>query len=285
MRTLPVFYTAAVLTCFLLLCGYEMDIRKGVGTFFRAQNVAYGETFSHPFLAQAEISDVQQLVEAMEKAYAHVVDYTLIGYVKLEKDYIVVDYRSVRPSSVRTEVLLGKLKGKMALYVPERKKDSVKVKAGIFRLWYSIKKLKIENTPLVESLLDTLLRSMKTGEVSFKGKVRLVSHLGGSLAFTPTLTESAETASPSPQSVAPSPAPSNRNDKGGVATSPWLEPRTVDRLCYLVEIKSDTFVDMVAIDEKNFCLVYAKRTKQDNSSVFEALFVDMKINTAPKMEL
>ena len=264
--------------------------------------------------------DIKSLIADVESATSNVQDYSLIGYIRLDKDIMVIDYRSVRPDKVRAEVLEGKLKGKAALYDPQNKKDSIKVKAGALRIWQNVKKLKIENTPLVESLLDTVIRTMKTApDIILQGKVKCIAKLGNTVEVsfavpespapmpssapsvgettvpspspetrtaspsdgdTPAPTSSPATVTPSPTaSISPSPSPENQSQ------SKWLQPRTIEKECYLVVMKNDEgFVDTVAIDANDFWVFYIKRMKQE-SMVFEAVFTDLKVNTSPKLEL
>jgi hypothetical protein len=266
----------------------------------------------------------------MESATSGVKDYSLTGYIRLDKEVMVVDYRSARPDKVRVEVLDGKLKGKAALYDPDTRKDSIKVKAGMLRIWQNIKKLKVENTPLVESLLDTVIRTLKTApEVTLQGKVRCTAKLGASMevsmagpgisapmpSASPSVVEPAPSPSPAASSSSPSPAgteiPSPTPDETetpsptpAVSSSPaqsaspspsaspesqplskWLQPRTVEKECYLVVMKSeDGFTDTVAISADDYWVFYIRRMKQD-SMIFEAVFTDLKVNTSPKMNL
>jgi hypothetical protein len=142
-------------------------------------------------------------------------DYTLRGYIRIESGSVTVDYRCVRPDTVRTEILAGKGKGTVVLYVPDQRKDQVKAKSGAFRVWRNIKKLKIENTPLVESLLDMLLRMMSDMKgAAFKGDVHMEARLGEKVevALTPdpsmAMTPAATPVSPSSPSSSTTPAPS-----------------------------------------------------------------------------
>jgi hypothetical protein len=266
--------------------------------------------------------DVKSLIADVESATSNVKDYSLIGYIRLDRDIMVVDYRSVRPDKVRAEVLEGKLRGKAAFYDPQNRKDSIKVKAGALRIWQNVKKLKIENTPLVESLLDTVIRTMNTApDITLQGKVKCIAKLGNTVDVsftvpespapmpssapsvgetmappptpetrtasssdgdTPVSTSSPVTSTPSPAaSVSPSPSPSPENQ----SQSKWLQPRTIEKECYLVVMKSDEgFVDTVAIDADDFWVFYIKRMKQE-SMVFEAVFTDLKVNSSPKLEL
>ncbi|GEM_PF-1940434 len=157
-------------------------------------------------------ADVKSLITDMESATTNVKDYSLIGYIRLEKEMMVIDYRSVRPDKVRTEVLEGKLKGKAALYDPGHKKDSIKVKAGAIRIWQNIKKLKVDNTPLVESLLDTIIKAMNTvPEITVQGKVKCIAKIGNTLEVSmivPGNPTSAPSVSPSAtETEAPAPSP------------------------------------------------------------------------------
>ncbi|MHC9540231.1 MAG: hypothetical protein AB9903_12000 [Vulcanimicrobiota bacterium] len=266
--------------------------------------------------------DVKSLIADVESATSNVKDYSLIGYIRLDKDIMVIDYRSVRPDKVRAEVLEGKLRGKAAFYDPQNRKDSIKVKAGALRIWQNVKKLKIENTPLVESLLDTVIRTMNTApDIILQGKVKCIAKLGNTVDVsfavpessapmpssapsvgeapapspspspeastaspsdvdTPAPTSSPATLTPSPTvSISPSPSPENQSQ------SKWLQPRTIEKECYLVVMKNDEgFVDTVAIDANDFWVFYIKRMKQE-SMVFEAVFTDLKVNTSPKLEL
>ncbi|MGV8123599.1 MAG: hypothetical protein AB2L14_27925 [Candidatus Xenobiia bacterium LiM19] len=264
--------------------------------------------------------DVKSLIADVESATSNVKDYSLIGYIRLDKDIMVVDYRSVRPDKVRAEVLEGKLRGKAALYDPQNRKDSIKVKAGALRIWQNVKKLKIENTPLVESLLDTVIRTMNTApEISLQGKVKCTARLGNTVDVSfavpespapmpslapsagetpvPSPTPEASTASPSDgDTPAPtsSPATLTLSPTASISPSPspenqsqskWFQPRTIEKECYLVVMKNDEgFVDTVAIDANDFWVFYIKRMKQE-SMVFEAVFTDLKVNTSPKLGL
>jgi len=264
--------------------------------------------------------DVKSLITDVESATSNVKDYSLIGYIRLDRDIMVVDYRSVRPDKVRAEVLEGKLRGKAALYDPQHRKDSIKVKAGALRIWQNVKKLKIENTPLVESLLDTVIRTMNTApDIVIQGKVKCTARLGNTVdvsigvpespaplpssapsageTMVPSPSPDTSTASPSDRdtpapasspegsthspaaAISPSPSPENQSQ------SKWLQPRTIEKDCYLVVMKSDDgFVDTVAIDANDFWVFYIKRMKQE-SMLFEAVFTDLKVNTLQKLEL
>jgi hypothetical protein len=280
------------------------------------------------------IASISDLVAAMDKAFSSIVDYSFIGYIKVDKGSIVADYRCVRPRTVRSEILEGKGKGAVVLYVPDQREDSVKVKSGSFRVWRNIKKLKIDNTPLVESLLDYILKMMKESKnVTYRGRVTLVAQVGGAIdvtlnpvpgtapSVTPTPLTSPVSPSPSPTAFVspsvPSPTPSpspgpvrspssaspsaspspvqsgapeyhevfKSGEKEEVSKkSPWLEPHTITKECYLVEIRGDEFSDIVALDTQNLWCAYAKRMKGDQL-IFEAVVSDIRTNTGPKMDL
>jgi hypothetical protein len=169
--------------------------------------------------SSSAINDVPGLTEAMESNFKGVTDYSLKGYIRLESGTVIVNYRCVRPQTVRTEITGGKGKGTVVLYVPDQRKDQVKAKSGSFRVWRNIRKLKIENTPLVESLLDTLLKLMKEmKDATFMGDVHMEAHLGDKIeiALTPDPFTSM-TPSPSTPSASPSLSPQ-------VMVSPALTP-------------------------------------------------------------
>jgi hypothetical protein len=270
-----------------------------------------------PSSSSGDGMSVKDLVEAMDKAFPSVVDYSFTGYIRTEKGPIVVDYRCFRPRTVRSEILEGRGKGAVVLYVPDQREDSVKVKSGSFRVWRNIKKLKIDNTPLVESLLDYILKMLKESkEVTLKGKVTMVAHVGEiidatmnpfpgkAMEVSPTPLVSPVAASPSPTPAGtpspgdpvPSPSPASSSlprysevfksdEKGeGAKGSKWLQPHEIKKECYLVEIRSGEFNDIVAIDTQTLWFAYAKRTKGDQL-IFEAVISDIKSNTGPKMEL
>jgi len=293
----------------------------GVGAG-QEQSPAPSVSPSAPPQSAPRSTDVQTLISNMESATSGVKDYTLIGYIRLDREVMVLDYRSVRPDKVRVEALEGKLKGKAALYDPDTRKDSIKVKAGMLRIWQNIKKLKVENTPLVESLLDTVIRTLKTApEVTLQGNVKCTAKLGASMevsmagpgvsapmpSASPSVVEPApspspaassesptpgETEMPSPSPAAsssptlsPSPSPSPSASPESSPLSQWLQPRTVEKECFLVVMKSeDGFTDTVAIGADDYWVFYIRRMKQD-SMIFEAVFTDLKVNTSPKMNL
>ncbi|MDQ7824729.1 MAG: hypothetical protein RDV48_18150 [Candidatus Eremiobacteraeota bacterium] len=258
---------------------------------------------------QGEVTDTKGLLSAMEKTVASVADYSFIGYIRLDKGTLVADYRCVRPSTIRAEVLEGNGKGAVILYLPEQKKGEVKVKMGGFRVWRSIERLKLQNTPIVESLVDMILNMMRSGkDVAFKGAVDLFAQVDGSIAVslngqgagTP-VAAGTPTPEPSPSlapSLTPSPEPSplenppsptaSPSDASPASPTPAPTPsagggKTIAKKCYLVEIRKDEFTDTIAIDAETFWPAYAKRIKGDQL-VFEAVITEMKLNSSPRME-
>ncbi|MCL5772977.1 MAG: hypothetical protein M1536_01160 [Firmicutes bacterium] len=238
--------------------------------------------------APAAINNAKELLDAMQKAVNGVVDYSLTGYLNIENENMVIDYKCVRPSMTRTQILQGSETGAVILYIPDKRKDAVRVKKGAIRVWRSIKTRRIENTIIVESMLDTLLKRMKNREaVTFKGKFTLKAHVGDT--FSAVLNPIPAT-SPAPV-ISCSPSASPRESPSPVKSllpeenaSPWAQPRTIDKECYLLEIRHDGFVDTVAIDAETLWLIYAKRMEGDQL-VSEIVVTGIKTNTYPKMEL
>lgn len=256
-----------------------------------------------------QITAIKDLLAAMQNNYQNVNDYTFQSYIKLPNGTSVIDYRCVRPSKVRTEILDGVGKGTTVLYDPDVKKDDVKAKKGAFRVWRSIERLKLQGTPAVESLLDMIVDMMKdpNNNVNFEGMATLSATLGAQIDISlktgggPSDTVSpSPTASPSPSEApnelsSPSPSASptaspSPSASPGASPSPSASPgagsqvKTLVKQCYLVEIRGPEYTDTVALDAETLWVTYAKRMK-GNDLVFEAVVEDMKINTSPKMDL
>lgn len=313
--------------------------------------LSQGETEGSPSplvnspLPQEMINNMKELLPNMEKALHGMVDYVLLNLIKLPKGTLVVDYRCIRSSqAVRSEILDGQGKGTVVLYIPEQKKDQVKCKSGSFRVWRSIERLKLQDTPVIESLLDMVVKKMKNPEntTTFNGKATLNAQLGQDIIITfktagepaaspaikpdvvpsslPTV-ESSRMAEPtgeySSYGLAGDEAPITdepsvecsaskptgeieksikKGEKGLEKSSETIDgqeegygkkvdrPATLVKDCYLVDIKSEEYVDTVAIDAITFLLIYAKR-KRGQELVFEAIVMDLKTNVSPKMEL
>lgn len=280
-----------------------------------------------PSVTPGAITTVAQLLQTMSSEYKTVQDYSLIGYIKPSKGMSVIDYRCVRsPLSIRSEIIDGSGKGTAVIYNPQQKKDQVKAKSGNFRVWRSIERLKLQNTPAVESMLDTVLNMMSEPKnvVTFKGLVSLTADLGQELnvtlkpetgpaatetvtsspfmsptaeataqripetsppaaASTPSMSPTPETGSPSPATPASPGTASEEPSTAKTGATKWTQPQTIRKDCYLVEIKGEEFTDTVAIDANTFWFVFIKRMKGDDV-MFEALVLDLTINTSPKMD-
>jgi hypothetical protein len=259
-------------------------------------------------------TSTKEIIQDMTAKAETIKDYTMTIFYTGSPGAYILEYSCVRPNNIKTRIAAGKNARTVLLYLPSEKPDSLKCKKGIARKWMSISELKLENTPIVVSLLDDFLKTLNEyPEGTIKGTEKLTLNVGQEVSVTsekgtismdkvtvgktPDAKPSpAAGASPSPSdspsaSVSPSESPSTAVSPSTAASSTPPPPpdaavpqsQKLEKNCYIVEFKKDNVVDLMAIDAESLWVLYRKKLV-DGKVDQEAVVWNINENSAPKID-
>ncbi|MDQ7824066.1 MAG: hypothetical protein RDV48_14795 [Candidatus Eremiobacteraeota bacterium] len=175
-----------------------------------------------------EFATSRDVVTAMAAKASTIKDFCVSlfyrGMMKNKLCSYIIDYRCVQPSDIRTRIVAGNYARTTLVYKPSDKPDSIHCKKGMFIVWKTIESLGLQNSPLVQSLLDQVLKEIQEyPEGTIKGTDKLTLSIGKNVSVVsqnglvamdssaPVVTADAPTisdASPSPEaSSGASPSP------------------------------------------------------------------------------
>ncbi len=218
-------------------------------------------------VSAATYSDAKSLITAIEEKLKTVKDYSLTVYTEGPHGAFVLDYRCVRPSQIRTEILDGAHRGTVVVYLPQVKDKMVKIQAGDKRLWRSIDKLKIAGTPMVQSVLDQFDTDLSSMPFTLKSHQKVVVDVN------------------KPVVVKADPDPIMPDERDVPPPPPAINPvEHVEHDCYVLTGTKGDVREEMAFDTTTLWPVSLKRWKGKSLDV-EAQIWRLSINTAPHIDL
>jgi outer membrane lipoprotein-sorting protein len=93
------------------------------------------------------------------------------------------DYKVVRPSDVRTQILAGSNSGAVILYRPADRKDKAKAKKGLFTIWKDVNDDALKGTPMLASVFDMAVDATSASKVTMGKPVAVNGHQTYELDF------------------------------------------------------------------------------------------------------